>query len=138
MSGHSKQKSSIVWKFFKEDPTNRLYAVCLICEERIKRGISISTCSSTPLNNHLRRKHPNELSNEAVKRKADESMNQPPLKQLKIRTTESATVALFPPNCGQSLPITQSIAKMVALDCQPFSIVDDEGFKTLMKIAKPR
>lgn len=137
MSVNSKQKSSIVWKFFKESPTDRLYALCLICEERIKRGVSIPTCSSTPLNNHLRRKHPKELS-KAVKRKADEASDQPPLKQLTIRTTESATVALFPPNCGQSLPITQSIAKMIALDCQPFSIVDDEGFKTLMKTAKPR
>lgn len=138
MSGHSKKKTSLVWKFFKEDPTDKIYAVCLICAERIKRGISLPSCSSTPLSNHLRSKHSKEL-NEAQKRKAEDAAgtDQPPLKQLNIRNSLEGG-ASYPSNCAQSTSLTQSIAKMIALDCQPFSIVDDEGFNTLMKMAKPR
>ena len=59
MSGQTKKKSSIVWKFFNEDPAEKTYAICTKCNERIKRGIS-----STPLHNHLKSKHANELSKE--------------------------------------------------------------------------
>ena len=63
--------------------------------------------------------------------------DQPPLKLLNIRNSLEGGTS-YPSNCAQSIPLTQSIAKMIALDCQPFSIVDDEGFNTLMKMAKPR
>lgn len=138
MSGLPKKKSSIVWKFFSEDPTDKLYAICTKCQERIKRGVSVEKCSSTPLHNHLRSKHANDLS-EALKRKSgDESNpeNQPPLKQSTIQ--ESLVNSIYSPNSEQYIAITRSIAKMIALDCQPFSIVTDEGFSSLMKLAKPR
>ena len=136
MSG--KKKSSIVWDFFSEDPTDKLHAICAKCQERIKRGVSIEKCSSTPLHNHLRSKHANDLF-DALKRKSnDESHleNQPPLKQPTIQ--ESLENSIYPANNVQYISITRSIAKMIALDCQPFSIVTDEGFLTLMKLAKPR
>ena len=136
MSG--KKKSSIVWDFFSEDPTDKLHAICTKCQERIKRGVSIEKCSSTPLHNHLRSKHANDLS-DALKRKSnDESHleNQPPLKQPTIQ--ESLENSIYSPNNVQYISITRSIAKMIALDCQPFSIVTDESFLTLMKLAKPR
>ena len=136
MSG--KKKSSIVWDFFSEDPTDKLHAICTKCQERIKRGVSIEKCSSTPLHNHLRSKHANDLS-DALKRKSnDESHleNQPPLKQPTIQ--ESLENSIYSANNVQYISRTRSIAKMIALDCQPFSIVTDEGFLTLMKLAKPR
>ena len=34
--------------------------------------------------------------------------------------------------------ITRSIAEMIALDNQPFSIVDDVGFTCVMKVLEPR
>jgi hypothetical protein len=104
----------------------------------MKRGISIEKCSSTPLHNHLKSKHANELS-KAVKRKSNDethSKNQPPMKQLCIQ--ESLDSSSYPQDSLQYVGITRSIAKMIALDCQPFSIVTDEGFITLMKVAKPR
>lgn len=138
MSGQAKKKSSIVWKFFNEDPTEKTYAICTKCNERSKRGISIEKCSSTPLHNHLKCKHADELS-EAVKQKSNDearSKKQPPMKQQYIQ--ESLNNSSYPEDSLQYVGITRSIAKMIALDCQPFSIVTDEGFITLMKVAKPR
>ena len=136
MSAQAKKKSSVVWDFFNEDPTEKLYAVCSKCNQRIKRGVSVEKCS-TPLHNHLRSKHANDLSN-ALKRKLNEGNpeNQPSLKQPTVE--ESLENSSYPPNSSQYVSITRSIAKMIALDCQPFSIVTDEGFKTLMQVAKPR
>jgi len=34
--------------------------------------------------------------------------------------------------------ITQYVAEMIALDNQPFSIVEDSGFKQLFKVLEPR
>ena len=136
MSG--KKKSSIVWDFFSEDPADKLHAICTKCQERIKRYVSIEKCSSTPLHNHFRSKHPNDLSDALERKSNDESHleNQPPLKQPTIQ--ESLENSIYPANNVQYISITRSIAKMIALDCQPFSIVTDEGFLTLMKLAKPR
>ncbi len=133
MAAQAKKKSSVVWDFFNEDPEEKLYAVCLKCNQRIKRGVTVDKCSSTPLHNHLRSKHANDFSH-ALKRKSNEENpeNQPPLKQQTIQ--ESLENSSYPPNSPQYLSITRSIA----LDCQPYSIVTDEGFKTLMQVAKPR
>ena len=29
---------SIIWKYFKDDPTNAKYAICLMCEKPCSRG----------------------------------------------------------------------------------------------------
>ena len=34
--------------------------------------------------------------------------------------------------------ITRSVAEMIALDNQPFSVVDDLGFKNLLRVSEPR
>ena len=136
MSG--KNKSSIVWNFFSKDPTDKLHVICTKCQEHIKQGVSIEKCSSTPLHNHLCSKHTSDLSDVLKRKSNDESHleNQPPLKQPAIQ--ESLENSMYSPNHVQYISITWSIAKMIALDCQPFSIVTDEGFLTLMKLAKPR
>ena len=131
MSGPMNKKSSIVWNFFSKDPADKLHAICTKCQERIKRGVSIEKCSSTPLHNHLCSKHANDLSNVLKRKSNDESHleNQPPLKQPTIQ--ESLEKSIYSPNNVLYISITRSIAKMIALDCQPFSIVTDKGFLTL-------
>ena len=133
----AKKKSSVVWDFFSEDPAEKLYAVCSKCNQRIKRGVSVEKCSSTPLHNHLRSKHANDFS-DALKRKLNEGSpeSQPPLKQPTIE--ENLENSSYPANSPQYVRVHNWIAKVIALDCQPFSIVTDEGFKTLTQVAKPR
>ena len=40
-------------------------------------------------------------------------------------------------NSSQAQQIHYSIGEMIAVDCQPFSIVEDPGFQRLMKLLKP-
>lgn len=41
-------------------------------------------------------------------------------------------------NSARSKDLTAAIAKMIVLDCQPFSVVNDRGFREIIKIAEPR
>ncbi|KOX70242.1 Zinc finger BED domain-containing protein 4 [Melipona quadrifasciata] len=41
-------------------------------------------------------------------------------------------------NCKRAKELTTAIAHMITLDLQPFSIVDDVGFRSLLNCAEPR
>lgn len=138
VKGSGAKKTSLAWKFFDEDQ-NVLYAECKLCQAKIKRGTSLQSCSSTPLLNHVKLKHWKQYQD--VQREKQRtvpavssalSLVQPDIQQaLQLKET-------YPTNSEPALALTRAIAKMIAVDVQPFSIVEDEGFKDLLQIAKPR
>ncbi|XP_043262245.1 E3 SUMO-protein ligase ZBED1-like [Colletes gigas] len=52
-------------------------------------------------------------------------------------TTEK-TISYLDENSSRAQQLTYGIARMMTRDLQPYSLVDDDGFLTLMKIAEPR
>ena len=60
----SKQKTSSVWPFFRED-VGTPFATCTLCSSRIKRGKDgdRKNWSSKPMWTHLRSKHQTEFRN---------------------------------------------------------------------------
>ena len=49
-----------------------------------------------------------------------------------------ASMKVWPIDHPRAQAITMVIGKMMALDYQPFSVVQDEGFKRLMKLVAPK
>ena len=53
-----RKNTSSIWEFFVIDPNDSSKAQCNKCETKIVRGSETQDFSTTPLTNHLRRKHP--------------------------------------------------------------------------------
>ena len=126
-------------------------AECLICHKGIKRGRESEgqkSFSTSPLHNHLKKKHPKEYQN--AKEKAQKTEPQPGLtpkpkekkmvamsKQLTLMDS-LASKKIWEINDHRSKAINEKIMMMMALDNQPFSMVEDDGFIELMAHMQPR
>lgn len=151
-TGHQR---SIVWKFFELSKNDEAKVVCKLCEVSLSRGGKEGkTFNTTNLRKHL---HSKQLEKEELlvseenkrleqKRKLHESQ---PDKRHKspgscsssdTQITLEQTVELkkiWDINTAQSQIIHYAIGEMIAVDCQPYSIVEDVGFSRLMKTLKP-
>lgn len=146
--------TSFVWTLFQIHDKSDVVAECLICNKKIKRGRESEgqkAFSTTPLHNHLKKQHPDDYKNareEAQKLKASESSStssvKPKEKKLaamskQLTLMESfASKKIWDINDHRSKAINEKIMKMMALDNQPFSIVEDDGFIDLMAHLQPR
>ena len=144
-----KKKSSPIWDYFTLAEDER-FATCNKCKQNISRGgKDAKTYGTTNLTVHLRAKHTE--SHAEFEKKAKEQ------KDAKEKKTESGTGTprqelhrqLSLVQCGDRVRpwrinderaqrIHRRIGLMIALDCHPFSIVDDEGFIGLMTELEPR
>ena len=70
----SKRKTSEVWTYFSVDQDTPVFAQCLLCDMRLKRGKENDrvSWSVSPLWNHLKRNHPEEHSRASDQRSAVE------------------------------------------------------------------
>ncbi|XP_064477805.1 uncharacterized protein LOC135391470 isoform X2 [Ornithodoros turicata] len=114
-----KERSSI-WKYFRR--ATRSSAECDAC----KFVLQTPTGTTTPLVNQLKR-HP-ALLKEYNDAKASQR-DQPTLKDL-LRGTE-------PLPAKKRCALNSKLTAMVALNLQPYSIVEDRGFRELMSEAVP-
>ncbi|XP_064475355.1 zinc finger BED domain-containing protein 4-like [Ornithodoros turicata] len=120
-----KERSSI-WKYFRR--ATRSSAECDAC----KFVLQTPTGTTTPLVNHLKR-HPallkeyNDLQQKANAKAS--KRDQPTLKGL-LRGTE-------PLPAKKRCALNSKLTAMVALDLQPYSIVEGRGFRELMSEAVP-
>ncbi|XP_062549981.1 uncharacterized protein LOC134214670 [Armigeres subalbatus] len=122
---------SEVWKYFIKSSTSS--AKCQICKEDVSRS-----GNTTNLMVHLK-KHPNkEKALENVLRRGENgsfpgtSASIKPLERC-FRENEEWTE-----NGAKSKSIDDAIAFMIVKDYQPISIVEDEGFVSLLKLLAPR
>lgn len=137
------KKRSPVWEYFVEgSDENKHKAKCKECDVYVPRGgIIPSNYTTTNLINHIKRFHSQSheallskmlAQNTKAKEKKTTASNQP---------TITASFEAQKP-WGASHPQTRKfnhiIAKLIAIDSQPFSVVEDAGFKELMKEAVPK
>lgn len=144
------KNSSPVWNFFKVDAVDNRKAVCNECKAKISRGgATAKFFTTTNLIGHLRSQH--------VEKYHDYEMAASSSKPKGLVGSSSATRSVTVTEASQATieqcasmkdpwsidhPRAQSISKaigaMMALDCQPFSVVEDKGFRQLMKLVAPK
>ncbi|XP_053387152.1 E3 SUMO-protein ligase ZBED1-like [Mercenaria mercenaria] len=110
--------TSDVWKYFTR-ANDRKSAKCNLCETTLAYSGGTSN-----LRNHLNGKHP--------------SINSGNTDDTKKQTSLSAFVSTPKKvSSSESEKITQSIANMVVMDYMPLSVVEGEGFLSLMNTVVP-
>ncbi|KAJ4949461.1 hypothetical protein JOQ06_020976 [Pogonophryne albipinna] len=101
---------------------DKSHAVCKVCHTKIK----YLGGNTTNLRNHLSRFHCEKLTS-ATKKTADPAQR---------RIDE--VLSTFPPNSEKAKAITQSVAAFIAKDLRPYSVVENAGFRHLLKTLEPR
>ncbi|XP_044140147.1 E3 SUMO-protein ligase ZBED1-like isoform X1 [Bufo gargarizans] len=152
------RKRSNIWIYFEEIGPQK--AKCKIC----KNTFSGRTGSTSNFKRHLKNKHPTLLSLMQVKQE-DPAISTSVLDESILASTSAGTVCTLSTESSTTSgiatpvqrsrqsqmtsyvraptgPIRQSkvdehLVKMIALDFQPFSIVEDKGFKSFVKALDP-
>ncbi|XP_053217211.1 zinc finger BED domain-containing protein 6-like [Podarcis raffonei] len=145
-----KKTTSAVWDYFTLDPREPCVAVCSTCQKRVRRGKDGGTRpGTTALHKHLKVHHGLHLPGVAV-------VPPSPLMPLKERqhgptivVTEPPAPAFqparqernqpyYPPTHSAAIQLASETAWMLAVDMQPPSYVESDGFRRLMATAQPR
>ncbi|XP_013931077.1 PREDICTED: zinc finger BED domain-containing protein 6-like [Thamnophis sirtalis] len=145
-----KKTTSAVWDYFTLDPQEPCVAVCSTCQKRVRRGKDGGTRpGTTALHKHLKVHHGLLLPGVAV-------VPPSPLMPLKERSHSTPMVVTepspptflfarqernqpyYPPTHPTAIQLASDTAWMLAVDMQPFSCVESEGFCRLMATAQPR
>lgn len=117
------------------NPCDQSHATCKHCGQSVSHGgKSSSSWSTSTLKKHVTRRHP--LIN-IEKIVSSDNKSQSPGKQQDIAASFDRAKA-WEFNDPRSLRLHRGIAEMVALDDQPFSVVDNKGFRRVMQLAEPR
>ena len=136
------KKRSVIWEFFTISE-NTKYAVCNTCQTSVSRGGgSTKSYTTTNLVSHLA-KHPDVNKQYSELKKSKETT---PLKPTRKRRLEQQlsledTQELSKPwdiNDARSQRVHKRIGEMLAVDCQPLSMVEDIGFKRVLQSLEPR
>ena len=116
--------SSKAWLYFEkieESPNVR----CKLCKVVLSR----KDANTSSMNKHLKRKHEIDV----MAQKAQErSPSQPTL------TAVLEAKKPFDRDHPTQKNITQAVAKFIAVDMQPLDVVNDWGFKNLIRVLEPR
>ena len=150
------KKTSRVWLFFDEiegDSGNKVK--CNQCQSVISRGGRGKAANTTSMNNHIKFKHSELLPQLSAKIKNISStvaaFSEPKPSSSSSQSTissgagtsrqqsiEDCLSPLWSINDAKSKEIHIFIGKMIALDNQPFSCVENIGFRNLIKKLKPK
>ena len=148
--------TSFVWKLFKINDPSESIAIYIPCGKQISRGSNNSSqksFSTTPLHNHAKKFHL-KLYEEERENNIEPSTSSIPQerskgsmlvlkkicemkKQMSIEDSISSK-KIWDINDEKSKQIHKKIAMMIALDNQPLSITEDNGFIGLMAHLQPR
>lgn len=145
----SLKNKSVIWNFFKYDDAVKVK--CNLCFSLISRGGIGKKASTTPLFNHLRSKHKEEYDKIFSSKEndkdtldfADEKVYDPSTSQKRKSVQPTLETVLekkkvWDINHPKSVELHYAIGKMIAVDNQPYSFVEDEGFQNLMLKAQPQ
>lgn len=130
-------KRSQIWEAFKVDAQDSTKAVCNLCNAKVSRGgQKLSSHTTTNLYKHIEQYHNTELYKYIKKtslphEKEKEFSQDDNLEQI---TKHGSNPSLS----SKSKQITEAIAKMFIMDFQPFSLVEDQGFRRLIRVLEPR
>ena len=135
------RKRNLIWEYFRIDPKDDKKALCVTCGESISRGgTTAKNFNTSNLRYHLQRVHIAKFEELELKQQeeADKKAEEYEVKQ---RKTDARQLTLAEVkerkdlwNYGhpQHKKVTGWIAEMIAIDSQPFSIVEDTGFLRLL------
>ena len=115
------RKKSNIWQHFEKIDSSG--ARCKICLKQFK--IKYSNTSS--LLRHLKSIHNGTVNNSTRSNEAGPSA---------VPTTSNITY--LDKNSSRAKELTNGIARMIGMDFQPYSIVEDVGFCSLLRIAETR
>ena len=134
---------SVAWEYFTVSEKDPRFAVCKTCSSEISRGgTTRKDFNTTNLIGHLKNRHAAVYSDylQADKKRRDDAA--------KKATTTCKTQTLintafekgkkFPIDSTKAKQITSKVMEFIALDDQPFSVVEDAGFRSLMDFMEPR
>ena len=141
------KRRSLIWDYFVINPEDEKNAICNVCEEVISRGgASTKNFNTSNLRYHLKREHRGKYDELEVK-EAERSDQREAEDTTKRRKTDIRQLTLaevkenkesWTYDHPQHKKITNWIAEMMALDSQPFSIVEDAGFLRLLANVCPK
>ena len=127
-----RKKRSTIWSFFVVDKEDKTKAVCLTCSEKVPRGgKQPKSFNTSNLRRHLEG-HEDKFKEyiEQEKKKKEELKQVTSYKQVTLEALAEKRKPYAADHPRAKL-ITQRIAEMMAVDLQPFSIVNDVGFLSL-------
>lgn len=137
------RKKSAIWNFF--NPSGDTSAVCTTC----KATISFKGGSTANLHRHLKSRHPT-LQLAEVRRGQEGTGGQgagargqqalPPTTSARSRAAEQVPMTQFlhrPMNAVWQKEVDEKLIKMITTDLQPFSVVEDKGFREYTKALNP-
>ena len=132
---------SIVWNFFKEKEEERRLAVCSLCNAEFAKGPVNSlpkTWNTSNLQDHLKRNHREAYEAyepEHKRKKLEREVDRPTPGSQKNRMQQASIDEMFPGgkkkwknDDPRATRINQKLIQLIAMDNQPFSIVEDDGF----------
>ncbi|XP_041706895.2 E3 SUMO-protein ligase ZBED1-like isoform X1 [Coregonus clupeaformis] len=131
---------SSVWKHFgfckDGDVLNKSLAVCRICKGQVKYN-----GNTTNLSNHLLRRHG--ISHNTDRPGTSCSVPAATAAKGKVNSAEASGLAcMFSQRLGQNSAraknITATIAKFICKDMQPYSVVENPGFREMIQTLEPR
>ena len=136
------RKRSEIWNYFFIYVCDDKKAVCHECQENVARGgDKTNSFNTSNLWKHLKIRHPDKLK-ELKESEKEASKNKAAAKE-----QASSSQAMLQECLEQSRPyqinhpvaqrITRLIAELMALDCQPFSVVEDQEFVRLLSHLQP-
>ena len=135
-------KRSPIWKYF-EVASDERFAICKLCNKSVARGgKDKKSYTTTNVVKHLESCNRSKYS-EYLKNKEDEDAKRKEIRQAKplrqiILEESQDRVKVWDINDPRAKKTHQLIGEMIALDTQPFSIVEDVGFTRLLHCLEAR
>ena len=133
----SKRKRSSVWTYF--DDSDGTDATCVLCKDIVKTSGNTSNAMK-----HLKSKHQEEY--QLVHAQQEESKrlrleqrqsSAEQSKQVSLETTLERS-RVYPRESTRCKKLDESLVRMLAVDLQPASIVEDRGFLTILHSLDPK
>ena len=153
------KKTSLVWKYFDEDPQSAKDAICKLCKTKASRGSANSKKQTTScLLKHLKSSHVaayNEVQKETKERekaeKAAKAMEDEKMKSSMLKSKRDREAALdvslpdfikskakWAFHSEKAQKLHKAIFEEIIIDLQPFTLVDGLGFLRTKQITVPQ
>ncbi|KAK0154005.1 Zinc finger BED domain-containing protein 4 [Merluccius polli] len=124
---------SAVWKHFTLETPKSKTATCNVCKAVVQRGGSTAaTFNTTNLIKHLKKHHTTEHQDFIAARQNDERSRQETLLESFQKQGK------LPHDNVKAKGITEKLLNFIVLDDQPLSVVENEGFRSLVEHLQPR
>ena len=149
------RRKSRIWTFFDQIVGEVSKVKCNQCQAVISRGGVGKSANNTSMTNHIKYKHSELMAQLTAVIKSSSTERSPSPSQfsssqasvastsavkcqLSQQTIQESIAVKWSIDDSRSREIHISIGKMIALDNQPISIVENTGFTSLMKKLKPK